>query len=551
MNSPVRADLTRRLFEHCDHLDTRLELSGQLSAPSGIRAVSAVSQADGWQDVRGVILRAARDKRSTLVYGDYDVDGTFSVTMLYRWLRRHQVPGNTFVPSRHLHGYGLDEGIIRQAIEHGYQTLIALDCGSADQHEIELARDAGLDVAVIDHHQPQGRLSVPLLNPHTAPQLPPLCTAGLVAFVLAELDHELPGGLAGDELELAGLATIADMVPLEPVNWALAHAGLECLVGTGNAGIQELIKASGLHGLEQLTARQASFDLIPRLNAAGRMRSPRIVLDLLLAETPDKARQAAGLLERLNRERKDVSRRISRQAILAGSRLTGASGLALYQQHWHVGVLGIVAAQVAGQLDKPTAILADEPEAKAVEGAEPLLTGSVRSAGGVDVMAALAQCADTLYSFGGHAQAAGLKVPACKLAQFQSAWAHAVAAQATGTAEGAGSNVAPVAAQLHELTGQVEDDLWGLQPYGPGFEPAPVLLEGCRLERASLMGREKTHLAVTVTDGQRSARLVGFFQSHLQAKLDRPGMPLRPLISLEPDNYQNRRTIMLRLLGLE
>jgi single-stranded-DNA-specific exonuclease len=543
------APLLERLFPAEAEPAARIALARQCAEPSGWQAITPIPGCEAWPAVRAVLLQAVAEKRPTLVYGDYDVDGICATALLFRWLRSQGVPGNTFLPSRQLHGYGLDLKIVQQAIDHGYRTLVALDCGTADHQAINLAWQAGLSVAVIDHHEPQGPLPVPLLNPHLEPSLPPCCTAGLVACVLAALQHDAPGSLAGDELELAGLATLADIVPLVPLNWTLAHAGLEALPETVNHGLRALIVYSGLDGLDALTPRQAQFSLIPRLNAAGRLRTPRIALDLLLAANQTEARQAAQLLERLNTERQDLSKQVARQAVLAALEQPEASGVAVYHPDWHIGVLGIVAAQVAGQLGKPAIILTDAPGGAA--GQDRLLSGSARSAGGVDIIAALQECAETLSGFGGHAAAAGLKVRLDALVEFQAAWSTAVAAQQERQAVLAPAPVLhPIPARLTDLTDKVEQAVWELQPFGPGFEPAPVVLEGCRVERANLMGRDKTHLALNVTDGERSVRLTGFNCSHLYPQL-RPGQAIRPILTLEADNYQNRRTIMLRLLGIE
>ena len=542
------APLLERLFPPEAGLAERQELARQFSEPGGWQVATPVPRCGSWPAVREVLLEAVRDKRPTLVYGDYDVDGITSTALLFRWLRGQGVPGNTFLPNRQLHGYGLDASIVQQSIEHGYKTLLALDCGTADVEAVTLAHEAGLRVAVIDHHEPQVPLPVPLLNPHTEAGLPPLCTAGLVSCILAALQADLPGSLAGDELELAGLATLADIVPLEPLNWALAHAGLAALPATINHGLRSLIVYSGLDGLDTLTARQAQFTLIPRLNSAGRLRTPRISLDLLLAPGQAEGRTAAQLLEKLNRERQEISKQSARQAVLAALDIPETAGLALYCADWHIGVLGIVAAQVAGQLSKPAIILTDAPgEADR----DRLLSGSVRSAGGIDVVAALHACAGCLEGFGGHAAAAGVKLRLSKLEEFQSEWSSAVSQQAHQRLEHKPADeVLPVSARLTDLTAAVELGVWKLQPFGPGFQPAPVLLEDCRVERANLMGRDKTHLALMVGDGERSARLTGFNQSHLYPQL-KSGQAVRPVIQLEADNYRNQRTIMLRLLGIE
>ncbi len=544
------APLIERLFPPGARLAERLALAEQCAQPGRWAKLTPIPQATAWPAVREVLLDAVKGKRPTLVYGDYDVDGITATALLYRWLRGQGVPGNVFLPNRQLHGYGLDPRIIQQAIDHGYQTLIALDCGTADHEAVNLAHAAGLKVAIIDHHEPQGALPVPLLNPHLESALPALCTAGLVAFCLAALQPDAPGSLVGDEPELAGLATLADIVPLEPLNWLLVHAGLAALPATINPGLRALIVYSGLDGLDALTPRQLQFSLIPRLNAAGRLRSPRIALDLLLAPGQAEARQAAQMLEQLNNERQEISKTAARQAVLAALDEPEAAGIAVYSPDWHIGVLGIVAAQVAGQLNKPAIILTDAPAGPT--GGEHLLSGSVRSARGIDVVAALKECAGCLAGFGGHMNAAGVKVRRAALQEFKTAWSAAVAAQLEQPLITADIAVKPepVSAQLTDLTEKLENDCWRLQPFGTGFEPAPLLFLGCQVERTSLMGRDKTHLALTVSDGLRTARLTGFSMSHLYQHL-RPGQAIRPIVALDADNYQNKRTIMLKLLGIE
>jgi single-stranded-DNA-specific exonuclease len=534
------AALTRKLLPESAALDFRLNLAAG-TCLSAFADHSVLTTCQGWPAVRAVIQRAIREGRSTLVYGDYDVDGAVATFLLHRYLRSSDVPGNCFIPSRLKHGYGLDREVIEQAAAHGYQTLIAVDCGVANLEEVALAKASGLDVAIIDHHTcPEELPDAAVLNPHLEAELPPYCAAGLVFCVLHALRDEAGQLAEPDECELAALATLADIVPLEPHNWALAHHGMRGLAESPNRGLQQLIRVSHLHGLTRITARQVVFSLVPRLNAAGRIRNARIVLDLLGAETDDQALQLAVMLDGLNSERKQVADKVARAALLQAAQYEDQAGVALYAADWHIGVLGIAAARVAKLLDKPAIVLADSPlDAD-------LLTGSARSNGTADIMELLRSCADTLNTFGGHGAAAGLALRREQLEAFRRAWA--AAAEQSPVPEPADYSRLP-RVSLHELTEQFEADIWRLSPFGASYPPPNCVLNDCTVARVSYMGQDKTHLNLVVTDGSRQVRLAGFNQSHLYNKL-RVGTRVEPAVEIEADNYNNRYSILLRLTGL-
>ncbi|MBN2083008.1 DHH family phosphoesterase [bacterium] len=533
------APLTRRLLPPDAGLEKRLEL---LAQAVGGDTLLVPEDCRGWPEASRIIRTAITDQRATLVYGDYDVDGVVATLLLYRFLRAHDVPGNSFIPSRMQHGYGLDMGIVRQAIEQGYQTLITVDCGSANLEEIRYAVDHGLQVAVLDHHTCGTELPpAPIVNSHLDQRLPPLCAAGLVYHLLRRLRCEMTAAQAPepDETELAGLATIADVVPLVPQNWILAHHALAALPETLNYGLAALLRISGLHGLTRLTGRQAAFSIVPLLNAAGRMKTAKIAFDLLAADSRERAGQLAALMAQLNDERKQTTDLITRAAIIQAESQQQAAGLALYDADWHPGVLGIVAARAAELTNKAVAVCTDAP------GERGLITGSIRATD-VDVMQALRSCQDQLHTFGGHAQAAGIKVAKPRWGEFQAAWAAAVA-QAGRIQTQVVSATEQV--ELGEISAAFEADLWRLAPFGQDYDPPRAVLSGVRISRVGYMGRDKTHLNLQVTDGVRQARVVGFNQSHLFRRLE-VGASVSPIVEFDPDNYNNRQTIMLRLIGL-
>jgi single-stranded-DNA-specific exonuclease len=537
--------LATRLMASCADVGPRLALAADPQALSGAACHALLAQAGGWEPLAQFLRRLVAERRPTLVYGDYDADGVTSTFLMHRWLKARDVPGNYYLPSRFKYGYGLAPAVVEQAAQQGYSALLVLDCGTANAAEIARARQLGLAVAVIDHHQLKDELpAAPLLNPELDPALPPMCTAGLVYHVLAALDAALPPAAAcGDEVELAGLATLADVVPLVPRNWLLAQQALARLPGTGNAGLLQLIKTSGLHGLDSITATQAGFQLAPRLNAPGRIRHPRQAYELLAAASAAEAATAGAEVERANEERKRQTDRVAQEALRQAAQAPAGTPLALYSAEWSLGVLGIAAARVAEQLGVPAVVFTDAP------GDAQLLSGSARSQGGVDLVQALAACGDCVLSFGGHAQAAGVKLRRDSLAEFAAAWAAAALPASIAPEEAAAAPAALATAQLYELTAQLEDDIWRLAPFGAGYPPPQCRLEGLRIVRASYMGRDRLHANIVVGDGEREVRLAGFNMSHLVGRL-RAGDPVAADVALEPDNWNNARTIMLRLLGI-
>jgi single-stranded-DNA-specific exonuclease len=445
-----------------------------------------------------------------------------------------------FLPSRFRHGYGLDAGVVGQALEQAYRVLISVDCGTSNVEEIAQAHAGGMEVAVIDHHALQETVpDAPMLNPHLEQGMPPLCTAALVYYALRDLQDAAPPAWFGDETELAGAAVIADVVPLVPENWWLAHQALSLLPETVNTGMAELVKASGLHGLTRLTGQQIAFQIVPRLNAAGRMQSARVVLDLLSAQEPQTARLLARQLDQLNVSRKAEADSVFRSALLQATRQGERQAIVLYDPSWHVGVLGIVAARVAEQMGKPAMVLADDPAGSG------LLAGSVRTAGGVSAIESLGEVRDALFSFGGHAQAAGVRLTRDNLARFADEWAKAVGSARAPDAEAE----LPPGVQLGELTAGFEDDVWSLAPFGAGFPPPRAVIEGCRVSRTKLIGRDRTHLHLWMTDGEREVRLTAFNMSHLHSRL-RIGQQVRPVVEIDTDNWNNRCGIVLRVVAI-
>ena len=540
--------LTKQLFADNNEPDRRLSHldSGAFFHPD---LLAQIERSQAWQDTQEFLNRVLDQKLPVLLYGDYDVDGSTACFLLFRWLRGRGATGNVFLPSRFRQGYGLDAAVLQQAAQQGYKALIALDCGTANLAEIAVAQQLGIEVLVIDHHTPKDSLpACTILNPHLLDELPPLCTAGLVLLALQIMSVAMPDSLVGDELELAGLATLADIVPLVPENWFLVHQALRLLPESGNHGISELLKVSQLHGIDMLTARQLAFQLIPRLNASGRMRSAKLIVDLFGSPDRDEARRLAMQLDLLNTERRDVTDDNFRQAARQALAFDDAPVLVLYSADWHIGVVGIVAARIAEQFKRPAIVMTGSPE-------DPeLLSGSARSFGGISLVDSLADCTQLLHSYGGHAAAAGVKLALDNMDQFRAAWSDAVAGmqvQTENAPASAGEDWSSLPAlRITDLSSRLEEELWQLAPFDDAILPAPrCRLTGVHVARCSYMGRDRTHLNIVLSDGERQVRVAGFNKSHLLPDF-KAGEPVIPIVELEPDNWNNRRSVMLRLIGL-
>lgn len=363
-------------------------------------------------------LLAALDAREKIVlYGDYDVDGVTSLTLLARVLRAMGAEPACFLPHRMDEGYGLSEdGVARCLEEHRPKLLIAVDCGTTSTVEIAGLTQRGVDVIVLDHHECGADLPrcVAVVNPKRGESDHHLCSAGL-AFKLAHAllkRRPVESFDLREVLDLVALGTVADLVPLLDENRILVKHGLQRLAQSRWVGLRALVAVAGLK--PPFLAGTVSFGFGPRLNAAGRLGTALDSLELLLTDDPFRARAIAEGLDRQNRERRAVEDQVLKEAeaqlaewfdparhaaIVAGS------------ADWHPGVIGIVAARLQRRYYRPTVVVSFDPEGMG--------KGSGRSIAGLPLVTALGACAGDLVRFGGHAMAAGLSVAQERFTAFR------------------------------------------------------------------------------------------------------------------------------------
>ena len=425
------------------------------------------------------IVAAVTSNEQIGIWGDYDVDGTTGASVLVSFLREIGAKPFYHVPHRIEEGYGLNVVGLKALKDRGAGLVITVDCGISNAKEVAVANGFGLDLVVVDHHQPPEVLpaAVAVVNPHRKDCRFPdkgMCAAGLAFYLVIGLRAKLreagwfKQGAAPDIrhfLDIVTLGTIADMVPLRGVNRTLIKRGLTELGISTRPGVVALKKVAGIPDGD-VTAGQVGFRLGPRINAAGRVDYGIKVVELLTTDSAETAQRIAQELEEHNLERRSIEAEVQKHA-LAQAEVAVASGnchsLVLAGEGWHPGVLGIVASRVVERFYRPTVVIGFN---------DGVGKGSARSIRGFHMVEAFHACADHLDKFGGHEFAGGLSIRPEQLAPFAAAFEQA--ARRTLSAEQL-SPLLEIDAQLDfsQLTLPLMRELEVMQPFGVG-NPEPV-----------------------------------------------------------------------------
>ena len=368
--------------------------------------------------------RALSSGENILVYGDYDVDGTTAVALVYSFLRELSPRIDYYIPDRYDEGYGLSYKGIDWAAENGFSLMIVLDCGIKAGEKVAYAAGKGVDVIICDHHLPEDEL------PHAAAVLDPkredcsypfndLSGCG-VGFKLAQASasrHGIPFSKLIPLLDLLAVSIASDLVSVTGENRILAHYGLKQLNEAPRKGLEAMIRLTGIDK-SHLSIDDIVFKIGPRINAAGRMESGRIAVELLTATDEETANRIGSEINRHNNERKDIDRKTTQEAVAmveSGKVLKGLDDISLkhttivYNPDWHKGVVGIVASRLVEYFYRPTVVFTRSKD---------FVTGSARSVHGFDIYAAIESCSDLLENFGGHIYAAGLTLREENLPEF-------------------------------------------------------------------------------------------------------------------------------------
>jgi single-stranded-DNA-specific exonuclease len=456
----------------------------------------------GMGEACATILRHVEAGERIAVFGDYDVDGVCSTAILIRALRAVGADPAWRLPSRE-EGYGLSQAAVRELAGQGAKLIVTVDCGVTAVAEVALARELGVGVVVTDHHRPGSALpDCPIVHPALGGYpFEHLCGAA-VALKLSEALRAAAGVdpvTADGDLDLAGLATLCDMVPLVGENRRIARAGMVELARTRKPGLRALMAVAQLEPAD-LDERAAGFRLGPRINAAGRLARADAALELLLTEDRERGDEIARELDGLYHDRRETEQRISSEAERLCQPQLAAAAIVVAGEGWHPGVVGIVASRLVERHRRPCVAIALDGETG---------RGSGRSIDPYDLHAGLAAASGHLLRHGGHRMAAGLEIAADRVGDFRAALAaHAGALLAPGDLVPVqeAHAVVPVGA----LTLDLAEELDMLAPFGAG-NPAPVLMvPAARVEHVTAMGEKRDHARFTLAGGAARARGVAF-----------------------------------------
>ncbi|MEC9073093.1 MAG: single-stranded-DNA-specific exonuclease RecJ, partial [Myxococcota bacterium] len=508
----------------------------------------------GMEDAVSRIVRGMDAGESICVWGDYDVDGVTSASQLVAFFEVIGYPVTYFVPERFTDGYGLNAHRIQELADDDVQLLITVDCGISNAEEVEVAREGGMDVIVVDHHQipPQLPKAAAVLDPVQSDCDFPyksLAACGVTFMLLVALRKRLRdlGRFAeGAEpdlrrwLDLTAIGTVADMVPLKDLNRLIVHYGLQRISQTDRPGVKALCDVAGIEP-NKVTAGRIGFHLGPRINAAGRVAHAGAGVELLTTSNAEDANRMARDLDGFNVERRRLQATVFEEACAmadAHPRPQDRRSIVLASTTWHAGVLGIVASKLVERHHRPTVLLAIE---------DGVAKGSARSISGFRLVEHLEQISEMFLSYGGHDHAAGVSLQEERFQEFVSAFERL--ATDTLTEEHLRPRLrtdmeVPVASVSMDLV----ETLTHLAPYGQGNPEPSLVARGVRVLSHRAVGQDQSHLKLVLEAGGRRLDAIAFGmadRSHwLSAPVDLVYIP-------EINEYRGNRTLQLRIKAIQ
>ncbi|NGM60514.1 single-stranded-DNA-specific exonuclease RecJ [Sphingobacterium sp. SGG-5] len=494
------------------------------------------------------IERAIGNNEKILIYGDYDVDGTTAVSVVYSFFRAFHSRIEFYIPDRYMEGYGISRQGIEYAAENDFALIIALDCGIKALEKIEYANSLGVDVIIGDHHLPGEQLpqAVAVLDPKRSDCTYPYkdlsgCGIGfkiIQAFVQKNnMDPELPE----QYLDLVAVSIASDIVPITGENRILAHFGLKKLNSNPSIGLQALIKLSnnktGIFSVNDIV-----FQIGPRINAAGRIDHAKDAVELLIAKSIHEAANYSSSVDDQNNIRKDFDLRITEEALAlidSDQTYVERKSTVLYRPDWHKGVIGIVASRLIEKHYRPTVILTRT---------NGHVAGSARSVLGFDLYEALSACSDLLDQFGGHKYAAGLTMKEENIPLFQAKFEDVVHRSIKPEMLQQEISI-ELPARLQDIDGKFYRVLRQFEPFGPDNE-APIFItkQVSAYGKASIVGNN--HLKFSIfQDGSPVFDCIAFGQAEYLDVIN-SNRPFDICYTVEENNWRGRKNLQLNIKGI-
>ena len=499
-----------------------------------------------------------------LIYGDYDVDGTTAVALMYRFLQNlaSNLSPLTFnldyyIPDRYTEGYGVSTQGIDYAVEQGCNLIITLDCGIKAVEKVAYAKSKGIDVIVCDHHTPGDELppAVAVLNMKRSDCPYPykdLSGCG-VGFKLAQAytQRYLASRLSPNSLiallpltQFLAMSIASDIVPITGENRILAHFGIQQLNKAPFTGLSAIMQVAGIE-TKKITINELVYKIGPRINACGRMKSGRAAVELLLTDDPDFARQQAEEVNQHNEDRRDCDTETTKEALqqlLDDPTFAQRRSTVVYSPNWHKGVVGIVASRLTETYYRPTIVL--------TAGEDGIISGSARSVGGFDIYTAIDSCSELLTNFGGHKYAAGLSMHIDDLPEFKQRFEAYVAAHIR---EDQLQPTLLVEAELDlaDITPAFYNVIRYLEPFGPG-NPRPLFATRNLINHRDtrVVGKTGEHLRLDVTDRAYAITGIAFGRADMAQHIQN-GNAVDICYELDENTFNNRTTIQMMVQDIK
>ena len=495
------------------------------------------------------LRKAITTEEGILVYGDYDVDGTTAVALVYSFLRRYSTNVDFYIPDRYEDGYGLSYRGIDWAKEHGFSLIITLDCGIKANEKVDYAASLGLDVIICDHHLPESTIpaAVAVLDPKREDDDYPFddlsgCGVGLKLVQAYSREYDIPFETLIPLLDLLVVSISADLVSMTGENRVLAHFGLRQLNENPRKGLQAIATLSKLEP-GHLSIDDIVFKIGPRINAAGRMESGRLAVELLTSSDEHSAAVVGEKINDNNNERKSIDREITQEAlemVQSGAALSSSAATIVYNPNWNKGVVGIVASRLVEAFYKPTIVLTKSND---------FITGSARSVAGFDLYEAIDSCADLMENFGGHVYAAGLTLREENLPEFVRRIEEFISTRITQEMLTPFTEI-DARLEFSQITPKFFRLLKQFQPFGPGntnpvFQTENVYDGG----KGRKVGADGVHMKLDLIDEKQPFHQIPAIAFNMSEYFDyiKAGNPFDICYSIVENYYRGNSTLQLRI----
>ena len=484
--------------------------------------------------------KALGKKERILVYGDYDVDGTTAVALVYKFLQQFSSNIDYYIPDRNEDGYGISKRGVDYAHSTGVKLIIVLDCGIKAIEEIAYAKSLGIDFIVCDHHVPDEQLpcAVAILNPKLAGSTYPYphlsgCGVGFKFMQAFAMDNGIPADQLYPLLDLVAVSIASDLVPIMGENRILAFHGIKQLNHSPSIGLKAIINVCGLNEKE-ININDIIFKIGPRINASGRVQQGKVAVDLLIENNLKAAIAMSHQINEMNEARKELDKSMTEEAnsIVEGlESFDERRAIVIFNPDWHRGVIGIVASRLTEVYHRPAVVITCTGD---------MATGSARSVTGFDVYKAMESCRDLLDNFGGHTYAAGFSLKVENIDAFAKRFEEFVT-----------DNILPeqtepvieIDAELEfqQITRRFFNDLKKIAPHGPE-NPKPVFCTHnvCDYGTSKVVGRKQEHIKLELVDNKSNTILNGIaFGQSRQAKYIKSKQSFDICYTLEDNTYKH------------